>query len=221
MRKDLTIEPFDYLILGFGHFGKRAFEKIKDWYTGKRILCVDRDERMFQEGCCKDFIMGSAIDVLSQFMKEEFDFWIIPAVPIHVAFLWLFEELKKSYRVRREKIVWDFDLPNKFLSEDGYNLYSSYASFICPDDCEEPDDYCTVTKKPRKTPLYKVLGELSCPGCHVFSVQSHQIGPGVGGYRAKTLRSLYESVRPLYGTIIISTACKCHGVTSALFKEDL
>jgi hypothetical protein len=50
-------------------------------------------------------------------------------------------------------------------------------------------------------------------------VHSQQLGPGIGGFQPKALLNLLEEIKKkmhLGQTILISTASRCHGVTSAL-----
>ena len=98
------------------------------------------------------------------------------------------------------------------------DLYTSLANFLCPEDCPEPSQYCTVTGKRRPKPLYKILMDLYGP-FESRVIRSQQLGPGVGGFKPEVLIDLVEDTQKRRDTdrlILISTACRCHGVTSAL-----
>jgi hypothetical protein len=99
------------------------------------------------------------------------------------------------------------------MGESG-DLYTSLADFLCPEDCSEPPFYCTVTGKRREKPLYQILAD-SFRSYASRGIQSQQLAPGVGGFSPKTLGDLLEDLKSLHGPILISTACACHGVTSA------
>jgi hypothetical protein len=98
------------------------------------------------------------------------------------------------------------------------DLYTSLASFLCPEDCPEPAQFCTITKQRRAEPLYRTLEDLRGP-FESRVIRSQQLAPGVGGYRPAALLTLLENIKKRTGprrTILISTSCRCHGVTSAL-----
>jgi hypothetical protein len=92
----------------------------------------------------------------------------------------------------------------------------SHANFICPDDCPEPDDYCTITGESRPPALYNMLAGLNMPGFHSTCIVSSQLAPGQGGYQWRTLLRALEDVKAHPGKVLVSTACKCHGVIHAL-----
>jgi hypothetical protein len=98
------------------------------------------------------------------------------------------------------------------------DLYTSLANFLCPEECPEPAQYCTVTKQRRPKPLYQILEGIKAP-FESKVIRSQQLGPGVGGYRPAALLDLLENIKKRMEpprTILISTSCRCHGVTSAL-----
>ena len=144
------------------------------------------------------------------------DDWIVPAVPIHVAFEWVLHELKSTSDCRIIPVPEELEarLPNPIRGADG-QLYVSNADFICPDDCPEPDDLCTVTGEPRPLVLCDTLSNLRLPGYHSTCILSSQLAPGVGGYQWQTLLRALEDIKTRPGKILVSTACKCHGVLHA------
>ena len=107
-------------------------------------------------------------------------------------------------------------LPNVTKGRDD-SLVISYADFLCPSDCPEPENFCTVTKKPREVPLYEKLRQVKYKDYVVHIIQSRQLTPGLGGYKVKDLSNLLWRVKKKGSSKwIIGTACKCHGILSAL-----
>jgi hypothetical protein len=106
-------------------------------------------------------------------------------------------------------------LPHTWVGSEG-SLLVSYADFLCPEDCPEPEDGCTVTGEVR-TPLYQVMRELNVPGFGIHVVQSRQLAPGLGGYPLQDLLDLQRRVLEAGdGRWLIGTACRCHGTITGL-----
>jgi hypothetical protein len=98
------------------------------------------------------------------------------------------------------------------------DLYTSIADFLCPEDCQEPARYCTFTREKRGKPLYKLLEDLRGP-FESKVIRSKQLGLGVGGYLSEDLLKIVREIKKAGATdrlILISTAYRCHSVTSAL-----
>jgi len=98
------------------------------------------------------------------------------------------------------------------------DLYISLANFLCSEDCPEPAQYCTITKKRRSKPLYQILNDLE-GAFESRVIRSQQLRPGIGGFRPKALLDLLEDIKKKKNSgrsILVSTASRCHGVTSAL-----
>jgi len=75
-----------------------------------------------------------------------------------------------------------------------------------------------VTRKKREKPLYDILRDLKGP-FESRVIISQPLAVGVGGFRPKELLALLEDVKKQKNSrdlILISTASRCHGVTSAL-----
>ena len=75
---------------------------------------------------------------------------------------------------------------------------------------------CTVTGKQRETDMFDLIPRIQVKGFLTRVVRSHQLAPGVGGYRLSVLWSLLEEVRSTEKDFLIATACRCHGVINAL-----
>jgi hypothetical protein len=148
---------------------------------------------------------------------EEGPEWIVPAVPIHVAFAWLSVELAGFGQVETlpVPIAVDAQIPNPWRDGKG-GLYTSVATFRCPDNCSEPRDRCTVTGLRRSDDLFTLLARIRVPGYVPLVVRSHQLAAGVGGYRPSALRRLLRGAEAARGSVLVATACRCHGVIHAL-----
>jgi len=142
--------------------------------------------------------------------------WIIPAVPIHLAFEWMRLKLSNLGRIEVLAVPPEIEkmLPNSTRGTQG-GLFVSYADFQCPDNCTESLDTCTFTGKPRKGLLYKRIEEISYKDYRSIVIQSHQLAPGVGGYRPEALKTSLAEALKGNTPILYTTACFCHGVMHA------
>ncbi|HSB07582.1 MAG TPA: NAD-binding protein [Thermodesulfobacteriota bacterium] len=208
-----------YLIIGCGHFGSQAVLKLLQKDLHARITVVDQD-RTHLEKISKlpiETIVSNGRIFLDQFPSQTGSVdYIVPAVPYHLAFEFILSRLK-PLGARRTKIPLLEELPNPMMGKTG-DLYTSLASFLCPEDCPEPAQYCTATGEKRAKPLFKMLMNLKGPFDPVV-IRSQQLGLGVGGYRPQVLTNLIETIKKRRGLnrpFLISTACRCHGVISAL-----
>jgi len=211
--------PHAYLIIGCGHFGSRAAKKLFQKDPNSKIIIVDKSRGALQKVSRLPIqtVVCDGIFYLSQFLSEGRKVnYIIPAVPIHLAFEFILSRLKSS-RAKRRKTPSLPGLPNPVLGKTG-DLYTSFANFLCSEDCPEPAQYCTITKRKRPKPLYRILNELE-GAFESRVIRSQQLGPGIGGFRPEALLRLLEDIEKKRNPdrlILISTASRCHGVTSAL-----
>jgi hypothetical protein len=209
------------LIVGAGHFGGRAVRLLTE--KGYRhLLVVDDNEDKLAEVNPGPSIQKFDCDGID-FLFRNFALlhprnYIVPAIPVHLAFAWLKRHLQTTRVVLRSEIPETIlpKLPHTWEGGEG-SLLVSYADFICPDDCPEPADYCTVTGLKRGKPLYRLLADLEVPGHLVHVIRSRQLAPGLGGYRAEDLQGLLSRIREGgQSKWLVGTACRCHGVLSAM-----
>lgn len=211
--------PHTYLIIGCGRFGSRAAEKLFQKDSRSKIIVVDKSKKAFQKVSRLPIqtAVCDGISYLNQFLSEGQKIgYIIPAVPLHLAFEFILSQLK-PWGAKRKRTPPILGLPNPVIGKTG-DLYTSLANFLCSEDCPEPAQYCTITQKRRPKPLYKILNDLE--GAFKSRViRSQQLGPGIGGFRPRTLLELLEDIKRKKNSdrlILVSTASRCHGVTSAL-----
>ena len=211
--------PRTYLIIGCGRFGSRAAEKLFQKDFRSKIIVVDKSKKALQKvsRLPVETIISDGISYLSQFLSEgRKTNYIIPAVPLHLAFEFILSQLK-PLGAKRNRIPPISGLPNPVSGKTG-DLYTSLANFLCSENCPEPAQYCTLTKKRRSKPLYRILNDLE-GAFESRVIRSQQLGPGIGGFRPEALLRLLEDIEKKRNPdrlILISTASRCHGVTSAL-----
>ena len=206
-------------IIGVGRFGQIAFHCLSEAGINRNFVLVDPVAENLQncEAPMARLEVADGIEFLEKNLtKGRKPDWLIPALPVHLAAEWLLLHLG-SKRLRRVPLPTEIDrlLPNPIRGSEG-NLYVSHADFKCPEDCDEPRDTCSITRKKRKHNMYDVLANLKVGPFKPLNIRSHQLGPGIGGYRAEDLFDMMESVDQTRGPIMVSTACRCHGVITGL-----
>jgi hypothetical protein len=207
------------IILGAGKFVFKAALKLTE--TRKNhVTVVDADpvrcEKAAGQGI--DVVCQDSIDYLADCLrKKDQPDWIVPAVPMHVAFEWINRTLPAGRTLKPLPVPDPIArmLPNPMAGQDG-QLYISYADFICPDACPEPAEICSFTGKPRKGILHRTLEQVAFRNYRSVVVHSKQMAPGVGGYRPQALITACRQVLSSGGPVLLSTACKCHGVMHAV-----
>ncbi len=210
-----------FWILGAGHFGSLAAKRILQRKKRCNLLVVDHHEDALAD--LRDeplkIIKQDAVDFLSS-QNATGDEWIIPAIPEHVAFSWLCQQLTKEGTATplAAPSVVDQQIPNPMRGKGGV-LYTSFATFRCPDDCDEPEETCSVTRERREANLYELIQQIEVRGYKSLVVSSHQLAPGVGGYQLSTLWRLLDEARSSEKNILVATACRCHGVINGLRFE--
>jgi hypothetical protein len=208
------------LIVGAGKFGRKAAQRLREKMPGADIIAVDK-----RFGACRKIsdlgahaVCADGVGFMDQLLHKnrEIISWIVPCVPIHLSWEWVCLNLLPDRQVRPcppPPAVID-QLPNPMEGAEGV-LYMSNADFMCPDNCPEPADFCTVTKKPRPQILYQSLGAINIPGWQSIVVRSHQLAPGVGGYPPGALFNALSCIQAEKTSVLFSTACACHGVMMA------
>jgi hypothetical protein len=208
------------IIIGAGHFGQRAAALLNS-ARHTSLWIVDRDVTKLKKigNIGAKRIAEDGVHFLAKhFSHLAPSTFIIPAVPVHLAFEWLRTYMNQKGAIEQLPVPKGFALrlPHTCGGSEG-SLLASYADFRCPEDCPEPANRCTVTGKKRGTPLYQLLTQLEPRGFRVHVIRSRQLVPGVGGYRVKDLKELLGKVSEgRKGKWLVGTACKCHGVITAL-----
>lgn len=211
--------PRNLLILGAGRFGRIAAERLQQRFPDASFLVVDKSPEKIEVLAAALSLPAKTEDSIT-FLGNTLvtaDLWIIPAVPVHVGYLWLAAELAREGSVERLPVPVEIDrqVPNP-LRVAGGTVYASYATFRCPDSCSEPAQLCTHTRKPRLGNLFQDLATLAAADFTPHVLRSWQLCPGVGGYTGGQLHQLLEDIHKTPGRHLIATSCRCHGVIDAL-----
>jgi hypothetical protein len=206
------------LVMGAGKFGLKAV-RVLSQKKHNRITVVDTDpercEALIGEGI--NAVNADGIACLAGSLKDpDPPDWIIPAIPLHVALEWLQTTLPEGAALELLPVPEQVraQLPNPLEGTAG-QVYISYADFMCPEDCPEPGDVCTFTGKARKGILHRTLAQIQHADYMSVVLRSRQIAPGLGGYRSDDLFPTRTRVLAANGPVMLSTACKCHGVIQA------
>ena len=218
MKREHTRESI-YWVVGAGKFGTRAVRTLLSENPGAKLVLIDSDLEKLQEW--KPSVETAAADGIAYLIGRmgqgpEPD-WVIPAIPVHVALELITGLLPKDVHIEPARIPSDIreKLPHSIMAEAD-QLWVSHADFRCPSNCPEPDEHCTITRKPRKPDMYRLLEEMAASGFDSVVVRSHQLAPGVGGYRPADIKRALSRVKRAKGLLLFSTACRCHGVVNAV-----
>lgn len=209
-------------IIGIGQFGLHAVQTLANEYPQAHLILVDpvKDNLSRAEGPNRSLVVADGVAYTDQHLSYpgKGPDWIVPALPVHLAAEWCLK--RRSSRLRRYRIPETIDsyIPNAMHGMDG-NVYTSHAAFRCPENCSEPADVCSVTKEPRKRDMYEILRNLRLATFEPFVIRSHQLGPGIGGYRPEKLFALNRHLNSIRGAILLSTACRCHGIITGFWHE--
>ena len=208
-----------FWIIGGGKFGLKAAEAAIKKNSRADITIIDKDSEVCDEAALRGFncVCMDGIKFLSANLEPDgFPDWIIPVIPVHVAYEWIQIKLAEEYLVAPYVIPEELEasLPNPLRGKEGA-LYASFADFICPDNCPEPGKICTYTGKSRLGTLHQKLASIRLEGFRSIVIQSRQLSPGVGGYPPEDLYAALQKVKEAKSVCLLSTACRCHGVIHA------
>ena len=212
----------DIWIIGVGQFGLHAARNLARQFPRTRLIMVDpvEDHLLRAGGPNRSLVIADGVEYAVRHLScpENGPEWIVPALPIHLAAQWCLR--RQRPRLRRWPLPRTLDrhVPNPLRGRDG-DLYASHATFTCPASCSEPADVCSVTGESRKKNMFEILADLDLPPFESFVIRSRQLGPGIGGYRPAELFALDKRIADRRGGILLSTACRCHGVVTGLRRE--
>ena len=208
-------------ILGAGKFGQKAVQTLSAKFPNAQIDLVDRKPSapvLSGPNNIRSHKTDAIHYLYSRLENHHTPDLIVPAVPLHVAFEWIRTVLTVDRVVEKVPIPKSLQeqLPCLPAPEIG-RIYLSLADFRCPDDCCEPERYCTHTGQPRPYDLFQKLSEIRLENYVSVVVRSRQLGPGIGGYRPQDLFNALDRVQTARSAVLLSTACRCHGVLDPFF----
>lgn len=209
-----NLNPKRFWILGAGHFGQIAVERITKNIPDAEITIVDKapikplEDRL-------PIIKEDGISWLKDnFYKDAPVDMIIPAIPVHVVAQWIKLRLLNHFEIHPVDVSDSLmsKLPNPIKGSHG-QVFASHANFTCPDNCPEPENICMHTGLPRKKELYSLFCEIDLSDFFSIVIRSYQLFPGVGGiFPDNMLEALNLICRNHNQMLMIGTACRCHGV---------
>lgn len=215
----------NYLILGAGKFGRLALKRLAWQDERASFWVVDRAPQAL--AAARDLVRAQvkgveaeAIAFLVENLKGNGPWdWLIPTVPLHVAFSWLWQGplAGRGWETLEVPEVVGHLTPLARRGVQG-ELYLSRATHLCPDDCQEPDTVCPVSGQPQGLPLHEELATLKLSDFQVRVIASRQLAPGVGGYPPRQLPALARELAAMEGKVLVATACRCHGVVHVLTR---
>ncbi len=193
------------IIIGAGHFGQRAAALLKAvphtslWIVERDIPTLKKLGTMGAKRIAEDGV---------RFLAKHFSHlapstFIIPAVPVHLAFEWLRTYMNEKGTVATVPVPKSFGLrlPHTWDGSEG-SLLISYADFRCPADCPEPANRCTVTGKSERNPAVQASGRGSASGISHACDPEPPIGPWRGGVSSEGFeRSSREGFRGQEGEV--------------------
>ncbi|MBU1342241.1 MAG: potassium transporter [Proteobacteria bacterium] len=206
-------------IIGAGRFGTSAAKKLSTQCKDRQIVLVDPVLENLLKAKGPNIITEHAdgIKFITEHLEPKAEVsWIIPSLPVHLAFEFCRLKIGPDRLVRTSlSSQIDAFLPNP-LHGTNQDIYASNANFICPSNCSEPKDACTVTKQHRKQDLFRRLEALHYKDYTPIVLRSRQLGPGIGGYSPAQLFDFLKKVAQHRGPLIVCTACRCHGVITGV-----
>lgn len=214
----------NYLVLGCGKFGRLALQRLTAQNREARFLVVDQNPKVLPGLQAFGPAVETAVAEVGEFLtarltpKSPWD-WLIPMVPVHVAYVWLRHTALASPDWEPAAVPDELEnLAARAIRGPAGELYLSRARHVCPDDCEEPE-VCPVDGESREPPLYQQLAEFSLRCGRLLVVASRQLAPGVGGYAPARLWELAEAAQQVPDLLLLATACRCHGVVHGLRRQ--
>lgn len=206
----------NFWIIGGGKFGLRAAKALSKKHSLNNLTLVEKEKTVCRQldqlgfgAVCMDGIQYLARNLIDTHYPD----WIIPAIPVHVAYEWIRAKLSARYVIEGIAVPNDLVtvLPNPIKGKAG-QLFISIADFKCPEDCLEPDEICTYTGEPRLMILHEFLNIIRHENFHPVIVRSHQLAAGVGGYTPAALFDALKETEAAQLPVMLSTACSCHGM---------
>jgi len=204
-------------IIGAGRFGSQAVKQLSKQHKDTQFVLVDPNKENLVKAKAANIVIEHSDGI--QFLNDHLEpgtkvSWIIPTLPVHLAWAWCRMKIGPK-RLVQAKLSSGIDslVPNPMHGSDK-NLYVSNADFICPINCSEPEEFCTVTKHPRKKNMFALLKALQYKEYTPIVLRSMQVAPGIGGYSPGHLFSFLKKVEKAKGPLLICTACRCHGVVT-------
>ena len=181
-------------------------------YKLQRIPLKNVEKLTGGEGYFVEGGVYEALKIIEELNPEH----VFPTAPIHLSAALIQEKFKLTPWFEGIDTVLP-GLPTKVIVSIGRGsvVVTYNRDYECQPNCSAPDR-CPVTGILKPAPMYRML-EFAAP--KGFILQSHQLKPGIGALKRNELDLLFKWA---YGKkkLIVGTACRCHGVITALKKND-
>jgi len=212
------------IVFGGGKYGLKATEWLMK--MNRKFVVIDKDENCLVMKTLSlptfsmergGFLKGGIKEVLSLIESINPEY-IFPTAPIHLSASLLIEKMQlKPWNQGLEFIL-------QYLPEDvkeflislgkGSVVLSYNKNDSCIENCSAPD-VCPVTKMRKPLPMYELIKLIKIPDS--FVVESKYLKPGLGAIEGSTILKLFKWAEDKK-RIVIATACRCHGILTALEK---
>lgn len=196
------------IVVGGGKFGLKAVEFLR---AKKRdFVVLDPSDDCEVAKTFKDNFLKAEAKDLPKLVEKLRPEWIFPTAPIHV----VAEAIKHRFKPWNEKVNEILaGIPIKIVVSAGRgSIVVSYnRDEICIENCISPET-CPVTKIKRPCPMFELI-KFACSEAKV--IVSHQLAPGIGAIKGEDFLMVLEEAKKAE-KIVVATACKCHGVITAL-----
>ncbi|RLI72643.1 hypothetical protein DRO97_08720 [Archaeoglobales archaeon] len=218
------------LIIGGGKYGSEAIEYLLK--HSKPFIVVDESEECFAvknfelvrvtkaeeinlSDLSKNYFLKGGIREALELIENFKPVYVFTTAPIHVAAALV----KEKYNLREWNEGINFILagiPLKVVISVGKGsvVVSYNRDKTCKPRCEALD-VCPITKLKKPCPMYELLRFASPEG---IILQSHQLEPGLGALKGEEVLEMLEKCSGK-DKIVIGTACRCHGVVTALARR--
>ena len=159
-----------------------------------------------------EYFLGKGIEVLPKLVLKLSPQYVFPTAPVHV----LAEALRIEYGMEPWSEIVDCiasGLPFRVIVSAGRgSIVVSYnRDQECLEKCPAPD-ICPVTKIRKPCPMYELV-KFAWPDS--FVLVSQQLEPGLGAISGRDFSEVIRKAEKIE-KIVVATACKCHGVITAL-----
>jgi len=213
------------LIIGGGKYGCQAIEYLRRMKRSFLVVDINPNCLALKRFSVKSFssfnageeafIIGGLPEVLELIddLKPEY---VFPTAPLHIA-----AELVK---IKFELIPWPEaintilpKLPEIVVINAGRgNLVVSFnRDRDCIENCAMPK-VCPSSQIKKPCTMTELM-RFACP--EAFLLVSHSMAPGLGALKSSELSELFKWAKTKQ-RLIVATSCDCHGVFSALKKQN-
>ena len=206
------------VVYGGGKYGKEAVKWLIE--NSREFVVIDVDENCLVnreinvEKFGGRFVRGE-IQELLEIVEEVKPEYIFPTAPIHIAASLISK--KFDLEVWNEGVNYVLSgIPAKIIVSAGRGsvVVSYNRDYTCLPKCSAPE-VCPVTKIKKPAPMYSLL-EFAIP--EGFVIKTIYLRPGLGAIKGEEILELFRWAEKR-DKIFIATACRCHGVVTALKRR--